>query len=292
MIEKDFDELDNDYITLWSRYSFDEDLKIFPYLEKLAELGNVHALCAFFLHEKKPNKIIKQNWKQLEKNLSNPEFMKESDAYLLKMYYELINANFFNRKGKYSMVEAKALFDAHNICKYILLTNNGYSNLLLKEKLYEIKNSFNACRELGNMSGMLIDWGELNIIREDLKKAMWNNPQDPRYAYYFARCVTQYLWASQQNLLPNGYAEESQKIYERLSKRPLSKTLQEYVKINGIKDNIDTENVEKISEEEVYKNLSESVRRWQKNYKKVVTDQSFKNNDNNQKGDDDSENSF
>ena len=52
MIEKDFDELDNDYITLWSRYSFDEDLKIFPYLEKLAELGNVHALCAFFCMKK------------------------------------------------------------------------------------------------------------------------------------------------------------------------------------------------------------------------------------------------
>ena len=67
---------------------------------------------------------------------------------------------------------------------------------------------------------------------------------------------------------------------------------QEYVKINGIKDNIDTENVEKISEEETYKKLSESVKRWQKKYKQVATNKSFKNNDNNQKGDDDSENSF
>ena len=50
MLEHDFNELDNDYITLQSKYILTKDAsQISENLEKLAELGQINAITSYYI---------------------------------------------------------------------------------------------------------------------------------------------------------------------------------------------------------------------------------------------------
>ena len=48
MLENDFGELDNDFITLWSRFLLSANFEIFKQIEKLAELGQINAVQSYY----------------------------------------------------------------------------------------------------------------------------------------------------------------------------------------------------------------------------------------------------
>lgn len=60
MLEYDFNELDNDFVTIWSKFLLTEDkAAIVNEIEALAELGQINAVQSWFLvRQGRPNKII------------------------------------------------------------------------------------------------------------------------------------------------------------------------------------------------------------------------------------------
>ena len=57
MLEYDFNELDNDFVTLWSKKIVSgEDTLIFKDLTKLAELGQINAVQSWYLIAKRTDK--------------------------------------------------------------------------------------------------------------------------------------------------------------------------------------------------------------------------------------------
>ena len=60
MLEYDFNELDNDFVTIWSKFLLTEDkAAIVNEIEALAELGQINAVQSWYLvRQGRPNKII------------------------------------------------------------------------------------------------------------------------------------------------------------------------------------------------------------------------------------------
>lgn len=62
MLDRDFNELDNDYITLWSRMYLNWPSEyVQPYLDCLAELGQPNALAAYYVYKQATNQFDKVN---------------------------------------------------------------------------------------------------------------------------------------------------------------------------------------------------------------------------------------
>ena len=92
MLEKDFNEYDNDYITLWSNYYVNRSEKrIHNYMEALAELGHINAINCYYL---------------LKDNSTNNE---KIDSNLTKIYETSGDNKFMVKYAHFSRLEFKTI---------------------------------------------------------------------------------------------------------------------------------------------------------------------------------------
>ena len=85
MLENNFNELDNDFVTLWSKYLVTGNLNL-EVLTKLAELGQVNAIQSYYLLEDDeafPNHVIEKNCKNLP-NDYNGRYAKLNRIFRIK----------------------------------------------------------------------------------------------------------------------------------------------------------------------------------------------------------------
>ena len=100
MLDKDFNEYDNDYITLWSNYCVNRSAKrIHNYIEALAELGHINAINCYYL--------LKNNSTNNEKiDSTNNE---KIDSNLTKIYETSGDNKFMVKYAHFSRLEFKTI---------------------------------------------------------------------------------------------------------------------------------------------------------------------------------------
>ena len=107
MLEYDFNELDNDFVTLWSKKIVSgEDTLIFKDLTKLAELGQINAIQSWYLLAKDndDNAVIDNNVENLGNGganemlaIAHKDFFKNDRLIQMNEWAELHNLGYIVR---------------------------------------------------------------------------------------------------------------------------------------------------------------------------------------------------
>ncbi|MBO5910261.1 MAG: hypothetical protein J6Q15_01995, partial [Clostridia bacterium] len=246
MLEYGFNELDNDFVTLWSKKIVSgEDTLIFKDLTKLAELGQVNAIQSWYLLAKDndDNHVIDN----LVSNLGNgganellaiahKDYFKNDRLAQMCAWDEMASWGYFSRTEKEDE-------DLHNLryeiqsseygnC-YRLATDMYYHNYknthnpLSLERFYEMM----AARTDVHKSLLHIDQRASSIEFRKLRKTLLEMYEQDKnnVAVAFALGKNLTLFKSNSKLKALG-----SKILTELSKRELSKTLQDY-EVKGTK---------------------------------------------------------
>jgi len=233
MLEYDFNELDNDFITIWSSYILGESYDKTPKgLEELASLGQINAiqsLLLFYDQQLRYKDITKRVYdkigylenKNYEANFNEEliiqhamrRYRNTDNAYL--QYSALVNNNLSNEAHLYDYVLSKHL-----------LAYTASKNPLILQRYYEIKK--------GNRK--LISKLTVKRLREELRELYYKDTNNSAVAFAYAK-----------NLFFFGSENEKfigRNILNNLSNREFSSQLQEYI------DKIGKENKQKIAEDD------------------------------------------
>ncbi len=189
MLEFNFTELDNDFITLWSKWILTHDYNLIKNnLEKLAELGQVNAVQSYYLFLDKneiPNTIIDDIVDDLRGENFNFILAKaHKSGFYEKGYSDLIKQKEYLLRNGYYDDELEAL----NIqiertqtwqlrdraARNCLVQYNNSKNPLVLERFGEI---------LCTMAGDKLFSKKQRKLCKTLTKMYENNPDSPELAY-------------------------------------------------------------------------------------------------------------
>ncbi len=239
MLESNFTDLDNDFITLWSNYILTEDYSIIKDdLEKLAELGQVNAIQSYYLFLKQgdtPNYIIENivdgyrgdNFNHVlakaHKAMFEEDYHSKYSDYI-DLYNEYIDA-YNDGNSRYFYLESqleKASEDLSNTSsnKYQLSAENKCFkqfektlNPLYLERFGEIAATRDNIKLFKSFK---------RSLRGELKNLYKKNPNSPEIAYAYGKNLHFYSKSS-KNL------KKGNEMLTQLSKRPYSEALRNHI---------------------------------------------------------------
>ena len=207
MLENNFNELDDDFITIWSRFITAKEFKYLSIkedLEKLAELGQVNAMQSYYLFLKageQHNPIIDKNVNMLYRNSFN--------NVLAKAYKEMSENGFMDKmdfdksleKNKGTLSYA-LLQEAKEMCLDEYEKTKNPLFLLRLNEIASPKERKEILRKLKREVHISLSGRQSNSVFANAK-----------YLYYFGE-----KWEHPLGL----------ETLKELSQRPLSKTLTDY----------------------------------------------------------------
>lgn len=236
MFGNNFTELDEDFITLYSKINLTKNitLKDFEYLEKLAEMGQVQAQQIYYSllnNGVVSNKIIddmvdaydnsssSQIWAKLYKACFEENFFDtaklafdNSERYLFEAYSPYVQKTIKEYKSFYLFCQTKqACLDDY------LKTKNP----LDLERYYSLATKFYVPETLQEFSFFRKNCSKL---QNDLAKAYNAEPSSSRIAYSYGM----HLYNFNPCYYVFSHVKKGEKILSELAKRPYSKPLQDY----------------------------------------------------------------
>lgn len=253
MLEYGFNELDNDFVTLWSKKIVSgEDTLIFRDLTKLAELGQINAMQSWYLLAKDndDNAIIDNNVSNLGNSganellaIAHKDFFKNGrleqmgefcalrqiwdrteaqDEKMRNLKFKLINSDYISK------LEAATDMYYHNFENTI--------NILMLERYFEMIAARTEMLDEVQGFSMRVSKRRLKKLRKTLIERYEQDKNNVAVAYALGKNLT---------LLKSSFIQKAMgsQILTELSNRELSKTLQDY-EVKGtkrlIKQQIDT----------------------------------------------------
>ena len=194
MLEIEFNELDNDFITFWSRKILGYQSKnVYEDIRKLAELGQVNAVQCYYLWTKnlcRYNSVIENHLY----NNTRGDFKRIDFNWQLALAFAINNTAL----GKQALCNMLAKFDTTQ-------------NYLILERALEISDYLNI------RTGMFVDKVKM---RKYLIAQYKNNPTNPQIAFALAKNLL--FWGSTKK------KQLGRQILQQLAKREYSKTFLEY----------------------------------------------------------------
>ena len=246
MLEYNFNALDNDFITLWSKKLVGgEDYTIFKDLTKLAELGQINAIQCWYLiaGEMDRDKIIDKKVDNLRSGGPNELLAKANrDFYIRSRWRQLCAWDGLNSEAPIYRTEESER-DFYKITRtleqsdYVVNTKlaidayynlyNQTGNLLYLERFFEMMHSLNrAERKLFDLKYPALVH-KFSKFRRDLLELYRQDKSNIAVAFAVGKNLT--LFKAEDRLKKMGTG-----ILTKLSERDLSKTLQGY-QISGNK---------------------------------------------------------
>ena len=246
MLEYDFNELDNDFVTLWSKKIVSgEDTLIFKDLTKLAELGQINAIQSWYLLAKDndDNAVIDNNVENLGNGganemlaIAHKDFFKNDRLIQMNEWAELHNLGYivrdsYEEEGFLTLgsVIKNSVYGSYSKLSIEMYYNNYEKthNPLSLERFYEMMGGRTA------VDKALIDIDqstssiEFKQLRKTLLEMYEQDKNNVAVAFALGKNLTLFKANSKLKALGN-------QILTELSKRELSKTLQDY-EIKGTK---------------------------------------------------------
>lgn len=246
MLEYDFNELDNDFVTLWSKKIVSgEDTLIFKDLTKLAELGQINAIQSWYLLAKDndDNAVIDNNVENLGNGganemlaIAHKDFFKNDRLIQMNEWAELHNLGYivrdsYEEEGFLTLgsVIKNSVYGSYSKLSIEMYYNNYEKthNPLSLERFYEMMGGRTA------VDKALIDIDqstssiEFKQLRKTLLEMYEQDKNNVAVAFALGKNLTLFKANSKLKVLGN-------QILTELSKRELSKTLQDY-EIKGTK---------------------------------------------------------
>ncbi len=243
MLEYGFNELDNDFVTLWSKKLVsDEDFLIFRDLTKLAELGQINAIQSWYLlAQRGDNNEVIDN---IVKNLGNSG----ANALLARANKNLFDTDIIIELSKWWALEDEGFLYRDNdefrdlterlrhtvFCCYLAGSIEAYydnyeitHNPLVLERFYEMMRA----RKIGYKNLIQVKCKasstEFSKLRKTLLEMYEQDKNNVAVAFALGKNLT--LFKSNDKLKALG-----SKILTDLSMRELSSTLQDY-EVKGTK---------------------------------------------------------
>ena len=256
MLEYGFNELDNDFVTLWSKKIVSgEDTLIFRDLTKLAELGQINAMQSWYLLAKKDddNAIIDNNVSNLGNGganellaIAHEDFFKNDRLAQMCAWDEMASWGYFiNRTerqeqefddlkyeiksstyGNYYVTAIEMYYDNYEKTHNPLSLERFYEMMAGRTDMHKKLFSIDARRSII----------EFRKLRKTLLEMYQQDKNNVAVAFALGKNLTLFKANDKLKALGN-------QILTELSKRELSKTLQDY-EVKGtnrlIKQQIDT----------------------------------------------------
>ena len=225
MLTKDFNELDNDYITLWSQYLLSREKQAITYdLAKLAELGQINAQAKWYLIA--GNRINDEINRQTKNMLSTTDYHQlmvnankcyNSERFALKTLVEKLKTEDTRDAINIARCDISDLGYYQNIIKAIKTLNemmmSGKASLLDNENYLEILNQNPLCKPE--------DVKDYRKVRSALAVQHIKDKSNPVYAFALALNYRTF-GVNPKNM------KKSNTLLQRLATRKLSKTFLEY----------------------------------------------------------------
>ena len=207
MLEKNLNELDNDFITLWSKYLTTGNLNL-DTLTRLAELGQVNAIQEYYLNEEDamfPNHTIAKNCEKLGNDF-NGRYAKACGNYLINTRENPRATRMFLNGPMGEMAKALVLAKMDYEEKGNELSGETYLEMLYS--LSEANLDENALRDLSKLAVE---------IREKLEKG-YERLGEPQYAFAIGKNM--FLIGETAEILKGG-----ENLLKELANREYSKKL-------------------------------------------------------------------
>lgn len=204
MLEANFTELDNDFITLWSKFILTQDYMLIKNdLEKLAELGQVNAVQSYYLFLEQGDKTNKLIDDIVDNNFKGGNF-----NYLLAKTHKKMFEEDYNSMDNDEQLSSKSYELQYKTESACFDQFTKYGNPLVWERFNEI--SFIIASQFYRFG-----------LRKELKKLYKQNPDSPEIAYAYAKNLVFYGKTLKKQ-------QEGNEILTQLSNREFSKTLRNY----------------------------------------------------------------
>ena len=222
MLENDMQELNNDYVTLWSKYVLTNDYNsISKDIEALAEMGQIDAIEKFYLHNDEENPIVDYQVKTNKGNDYNVNFIKgiykinkHSDSYE-KLYNRALGIY-----KNFKIIEDSPVHRYLGGAVYTQSQEQLMSKLREKMKLY-----FDLLRKVD---------GYCFVARKKVDDAL-KEDKNPILIHKKAEITSQ---LANLALLP-ATREKYQKESEKLAKEAMTKLYKEYKNLVKSKQEVD-----------------------------------------------------
>lgn len=267
MLEYDFNELDNDFVTLWSKKIVSgEDTLIFRDLTKLAELGQINAVQSWYLLAKDndDNAVIDNIVDNLGNGganellaIAHKDFLKNDRLRQISNWYCLKSMGVWGRDGTKYEREYDDLCDEIEFSAYGSYLKNATEmyyhnyenthNLLSLERFYEMMGGrAKVHKSLINVD-VHASSREFRKLRKTLLEMYERDKNNVAVAFALGKNLTLFKANGKLKALGN-------QILTDLSKRELSKTLQDY-EVKGT-ERLIKQQIDKNAQAEVEENLS------------------------------------
>lgn len=218
MLEYDFNELDNDFITIWSKYIIYPTSCAPKGLEELAKLGQINAMQSVLLFDDKHlNSVgdlkihMKSNLEYLENKSYEPSFNEE-----LIMYHAMHRIRYTNNECLlfHNLVRDNLSKSEH--IKYVLTKHKSTylnsNNPLILQRYYEIKKGHSK----------LVSKLNIKKLRMQLRELYYKDTNNSAVAFAYAKNLCFFGNKEEKNIGRN--------ILYNLSLRQFSASLQEELK--------------------------------------------------------------
>ena len=235
MLEIDFNELDNDFITIWSRKLLGYSIRsIYDDIRKLAELGQVNAVQSYYLlkNDDIHNNIIDEHIKKAGENIGKTDYnwdiafshsLESEDKYYEYVVYLLDRKNEFKESTEY-LLDNGNIMTGYDFLMSHKSSKISYNASQLLMQLYErSKNPLFLERAIEIREGLLLHIPmKLKVKNQlELAKLYKNNSQNPQIAYAFGKSLFFRGNANNQKILGT-------QILSNFASREFSDTLKSY----------------------------------------------------------------
>ena len=244
MLEYGFNELDNDFVTLWSKKIVSgEDSLIFEDLTKLAELGQINAIQSWYLLAKRgdDNEVIDNNVDNLGNGganellaIAHKDFFKNnrlnqmSEFYFLKTEWDRTEAQDVRMKEvKYALMRSDYISKLETSTEMYYHNYANTLNWLMMERYYEMIAARTEILDEVQGYGIKISKRKLKKLRGALLELYEEDKSNVAVAYALGKNLILFKSSIFQRAMGS-------QILTELSNRELSKTLQNYA-VKGTK---------------------------------------------------------
>lgn len=230
MLEYDFNQLDDDFITLWSKFmlSYEKDDIIVP-LEQLAEKGQINAIQQWYIWKNPEHR--NKNIDDIVKGFTKGTF---NEAYAIACATYSKNKNQMREVGreisrnkilgianfdkKYFELNDRLIEELKSsdyvkqisiVATFTLMSAQTTNNCLIYERLLEIYRNNSLFLDSANFENSLS-----NFVKEALLKKLDKEPKDPKLLFALAKNLIYFSWEEKDVL-------KGKQILSTLSKRPL-----------------------------------------------------------------------
>ncbi len=245
MLKKVFTELDNDFITIWSRILLPnkkEETDVLNDLERLAELGQVNAVQTFYsvAEKEKKNLIISKSVDNYPDDdfecLIAKTYKKQCEENYKGLSSEFIRSilrnDFENQdKIKNQMLHLESFQLLCKTKKCCLEEYNKTKDPLILQRFFEIAS---ASTPWANLDENEIFKKNYNSVRKKLVAKLQDNPDNLEVLFALAKNM---YFSSYYTLFPK--TRQGKQILAKFKSRPYSKTLQQHINQFNRENNVD-----------------------------------------------------